>query len=125
MALKLYLDDCMNSDLLAALLRQAGHQVVRPTDTNVGLEGEDDDVHYAFAAANGLTILTKNPADFEDLNDMSNQHFGILAVYQDNDISRDMTNAEIVKAIKNLVDAEQNGGDPIHGKFDSLNDWRF
>lgn len=44
MALKLYLDDCSNSDLLAHLLRQAGHEVVRPTDEGVTLTGEDDDV---------------------------------------------------------------------------------
>ena len=43
MALNLYLDDCSNSDLLAALLLQAGHRVVRPTDDAVGLGGEDDD----------------------------------------------------------------------------------
>ncbi len=63
MALNLYLDDCANSDLLAELLRQTGHRVVRPTDEEVDLSGEDDDVHFDFAAANGLTILTKNPAD--------------------------------------------------------------
>jgi molybdopterin biosynthesis enzyme len=28
-SLNLYLDDCSNSDLLADLLRQAGHRVVR------------------------------------------------------------------------------------------------
>jgi hypothetical protein len=57
-ALNLYLDDCSNSDLLADLLRQAGHQVVRPTDAGIGLSGEDDDVHFSFAAANGLTIMS-------------------------------------------------------------------
>lgn len=54
MALNLYLDDCSNSDLLADLLRQAGHRVVRPTDEGIGLEGEDDPVHLGFAAAHGL-----------------------------------------------------------------------
>ncbi len=86
MALNLYLDDCSNADRLADLLRQAGHQVVRPTDAGVGLDGEDDDVHFAFASAHGLTILTKNPADFEALHDLNQQHHGVLAVYQDNDL---------------------------------------
>ena len=58
MALNLYLDDCSNSDLLADLLRQAGHRVTRPTDDGVGLDGEDDPVHFGFAAAHGLTIIT-------------------------------------------------------------------
>jgi hypothetical protein len=124
-ALNLYLDDCSNSDLLAALLRQAGHQVVRPTDAGVRLEGEDDPVHFAFAAAHGLTIITKNPADFKALHDLDQRHSGILAVYQDNDPSRDMSNADIVRTVRNLEEAVQKGGPPIPGEFHSLNDWRY
>ena len=59
MALNLYLDDCANSDLLADLLRQAGHTVVRPNE--IGLEGEDDENHFAYAALNQLTLISKNP----------------------------------------------------------------
>ena len=125
MSLSLYLDDCSNSDLLADLLRQAGHQVVRPTDANVDLEGENDDVHFAFAAANNLTVITKNPSDFEHLHDLDQNHSGILAVYQDNDPLRDMSDAEIVKAILNLEMAAHIGGEPIRGKFHSLNNWRY
>jgi predicted nuclease of predicted toxin-antitoxin system len=124
-ALNLYLDDCANSNLLADLLRQAGHRVVRPTDEDVGLEGEDDPIHFAFAAANGLTLLTKNPADFKALHDLDQRHNGILAVYQDNDISRDMSNAEIVRAVRNLEEAFQQGGPPIPKEFHTLNDWRY
>ena len=85
MALNLYLDDCSNSDLLTNLLRQAGHRVIHPTDEGVGLSGEDDEIHFAFAAAHGLTLITKNPADFKALHDLDQRHSGILAVYQDND----------------------------------------
>ena len=123
MALRLYLDDCSNSDLLADLLRQAGHYVVRPTEVN--MEGEDDDVHFGYAIATGLTIVTKNPADFQDLHDNDHNHRGILAIYQDNDPSRDMSDAEIVRAIANLEQASNSGGDPIHGHFHVLNNWRF
>ena len=70
MALNLYLDDCSNSDLLAHLPKQAGHRVVRPTDRGIGLEGEDDAVHFGFAAAHGHTIITKNPSDFKALHDL-------------------------------------------------------
>lgn len=126
MSLKLYLDDCSNSDLLADLLQRAGHSIVRPTDANVGLDGEDDDVHLAFAAANKLAIITKNPSDFQHLHDLDAHHSGILAVYQDNNPSRDMSDAEIVKAINNLEAAAQHGGgEPIPEKFHSLNDWRY
>jgi hypothetical protein len=82
--------------------RLPGHEVARPTDEGVGLTGEDDDVHFAFAAAHGLTLITKNPADFKALHDLDPRHAGILAVYQDNDPSRDMSNADIVRAIRNL-----------------------
>jgi hypothetical protein len=124
-ALNLYLDDCSNSDLLADLLRQTGHRVVRPTENGVGLDGEDDQVHFAFAAANGLAIITKNPADFEELHDWDKWHFGILAVYQDNNPSRDMGERDIVSAIANLEEAAQNGGDQVPGMFHVLNNWRF
>ena len=125
MALKLYLDDCANSDLLAKLLRQAGHEVVRPTDAEVGLTGEGDLVHFEFAAVNGLTLITKNPADFKALHDLDQRHVGILAVYQDNDPSRDMSNADIVRAIRNLEEAIQQGGPRIPGESHTLNDWRY
>ena len=125
MALNLYLDDCSNSDLLADLLQQAGHQVVRPTDAGVALSGEDDDVHFGFAAAHGLTLITKNPADFKALHDLGQRHSGIFAVYQDNDPSRDMSNADMVRAIRNLEGAAQQGGPPIQGEFHILNDWRY
>ena len=125
MPLNLYLDDCSNSDLLATLLVKAGYQVVRPTDANVDLEGEDDDVHLAFAATHQLTVITKNPSDFEYLHTLNENHSGILAVYQDNDLLRDMSDAEIVKAIQNLESAAQLGGEPIPRKFHILNDWRY
>ena len=105
MALKFYLDDCANSDLLADFLGQAGHTVVRPADA--GLEGEDDDVHFAYAVKHGLCVITKNPSDFLDLHEVDQQHFGILAVYQDNDSARDLSDAEIVRAIANLEQAAE------------------
>lgn len=123
MALNLYLDDCLNSKLLADLLRQAGHRVTRPVD--VGLVGEDDDVHFAYGKVNRLTILTKNAADFEALHNLDQQHSGILAVYQDNDPSRDMTYEDMVRAIFNLEQSAACGGDPISGMFHRLNDWRY
>ena len=123
MALNLYQDDCANAHLLADLLRQAGHTVTRPID--VGLVGRDNDVHLAFAAANNLALITKNPADFLVLHLANPRHSGILAVYQDNDATRDMSDAEIVKAIQNLEEAAALGGDPIAGMFHVLNNWRY
>ncbi len=125
MPLDLYLDDCSNSDLLADLLRQAGHRLVRPSDATGNLTGAKDEEHFAFAAANGLAIITKNASDFKDLHDVDPNHAGILAVYQDNDPGRDMGAGDIVKAIANLEAATQSGGEPISRRFHSLNDWRY
>lgn len=73
----------------------------------------------------GLTHITKNPADFKALHDLDQRHSGILGVYQDNDPSRDMSNADIVRAIGNLQEAVQRGEPPIQGEFHTLNDWRY
>jgi len=89
------------------------------------LDGEEDQVHFAFAAAQGLAIITKNPADFKALHDADPRHSGILGVYQDNDPSRDMSNADIVRAIRNIEEAAQRGGSPLQGQFHTLNDWRY
>jgi hypothetical protein len=119
-ALGLYLDDCSNSNLLADLLQRAGHRVVRPTDSDVGLDGADDDLHFLYAVANDLTLITKNPADFLLLDEASEpNHPGILGVYQDNDASRDMSDADIVRAIANLEAAVHSGGQPIRAIFTS------
>ncbi len=65
MALNLYLDDCANSDLLAQLLTQAGHTVVRPADA--GIAWEADEVHFRYAQGHGLGLVTKNPKDLPHL----------------------------------------------------------
>src|SRR5258707_356686 len=71
-ALKLYQDDCSNAHLLKELLQQDEHTVVRPID--VGLMGQDDDIHFAYASEHKLAILTKNPGDFLDLHELDPKH---------------------------------------------------
>lgn len=121
MALNLYLDDCANSDLLADLLRQAGHTVVRPTEA--GTSGIEDEAHLAYAKAHGLVLVTKDPDDFEDLHDLDQNHPGIFGVYQDNDVTRDMGPADIVAVIAK-IEAAIPQGYPIAGAFHNLNAWR-
>ncbi len=121
MALKLYLDDCADSNLLADLLHQAGHTVMRPR--NSGLTGRDDDVHLAYAVQHGLVLITKNPQDFRVLHNQNPNHPGIFGVYQDNDPSRDMSDAESVAAI-GRIEAAVPHGYSIAGEFHILNDWR-
>ena len=119
MALSLYLDDCANSDLLADLLAQAGHSVVRPTDA--GTSGEDDDVHFHYAQTRGLVVITKNPPDFQALHQADPKHPGIFAIYQDNHVNRDMTDTDVVAAIARI---EAAVGYRIAGDFHNLNLWR-
>jgi hypothetical protein len=66
MHLSLYLDDCADDDTLAALLRQAGHQVSTPRIA--GTSGLLDREHLDYAAQRGYTLLTKDPDDFIDLH---------------------------------------------------------
>jgi hypothetical protein len=90
------------------------------------LEGADDHIHFSYAMENELTIITKNPADLCVLHQAAEpSHSGIFGVYQDNDASRDMSDAEIVRAIANVETAAEQGGDPITGHFFILNEWRY
>jgi hypothetical protein len=121
LSLRIYLDDCANSAELARCLVAAGHQVVTPVQA--GLRGRADALHYAYAAAHGLALLTKDPDDFQALHqaDPAPQHGGIFGVYQDNDPTRDMTHAEVARAINNL----ETSGVPTAGQFHVLNAWRY
>lgn len=121
MSLKIYLDDCAFSYRLRQLLIEAGHQVQVPADVNPPLTGFDDVVHFAHIQATEQTILTFNPADFQQLHHTDANHAGILAVYQDNDPSRDMSYRDIVRAIANL----ESIGVPLAGEFWILNAYQW
>ncbi len=121
MSLALYLDDCAFSHELKRLLIQAGHDVQTPAELRPPLTGADDAKHLAHAKAVGRTILTLNPRDFKELHDQDTDHAGILAVYQDNDPTRDMSYRQIVQAMANL----KSTGVTIAGGFWSLNAYRW
>lgn len=111
MSLILYLDDCAFSHRLRQLLIEAGHDVQIPADA----------VHFAHAKENERVILTFNPRDFLDLHEQDPNHPGILAVYQDNDPTRDMSYRDIVQALSNL----ESTGVTVSGEFWSLNAYRW
>jgi predicted nuclease of predicted toxin-antitoxin system len=102
LSLRIYLDDCAFSHRLRQRLQAAGHEVQTPGEADPSLTGAADERHFAHARATGLVILTYNPADFLRLHHLTPDHPGILAVYQDNDPSKDMTYADITQAIANL-----------------------
>src|SRR5262245_47632788 len=114
--MRLYLDDDSAAGLLVTLLRKAGHHVQIPADAK--LTGEDDPVHLTFAIRDDRTLLSGNHADFEKLHDLIMQaqgnHSGIFIVRRDNDPSRDLKPAGIVRAIHNLLAASVGIKDEFH-----------
>jgi hypothetical protein len=120
--MRLYLDDDSADALLVTLLRQAGHDVQVPAD--VGMVGEFDSVHLTQAVREDRVLLSRNHDDFENLHDLIMQvqgHYpGLFIVRRDNDPSRDLKPAGIVRAIRNFLAA----GVPIRDQFHILNHWR-
>jgi len=120
--MNLYLDDDSAKGALVARLRKTGHQVVVPADAF--LSGAADPRHFLYAVRHGLVLLTKNHDDFAELHLLiqatRGRHTGILAIRFDNDPTRDLKDAEIVRALRNL---EQSGA-PMANEFHILNPWR-
>lgn len=118
MSLRLYLDDCSNSRELTAKLRYAGHDVLIPIDA--GTRGACDRVHIERAIAERRLLITHNCRDFEQLHRDIINHPGIIAIYRDNDASRDMTYDQIIAALRHL----ETWGLPLENTFHVLNVWR-
>jgi len=120
--MNLYLDDDSVDTLLVRLLRQAGHDVQIPAD--VGMSGEEDSVHLAYAIGADRVLLSDNHRDFRNLHNLVMQakghHSGILIVRKDNDPTRDLKPAGVVRAIRNLEQAAV----PLKDEYHNLNHWR-
>lgn len=120
--MRLYLDDCMASPVLARVLRTAGHDVQLPADA--GMAGSADAVHLTHGIRENRTLLTRNYDDFLDLHllivEAHGHHPGILVVRRDNDPRRNMTPADIVRALRNLEAA----GLPVADEYHILNAWQ-
>lgn len=120
--MRLYLDDDTASALLVRRLRQAGHDVQVPAD--VGTAGEEDPVHLAHAVTDDRSLISHNHHDFENLHNLlliaHGHHAGILIVRRDNDPRRDMTAADVVRALRKLLAAAV----PVADHFHILNHWR-
>jgi predicted nuclease of predicted toxin-antitoxin system len=121
-SLHLYLDDCADSNRLANTLRQAGFPTVTPREA--GTAGRDDADHLEYAAANGHTLITKNPKHFITLHQhwqaAGRTHSGILLIYQDNNPTKDISPTGIARAVENLL----SSGLPIANEVHTLNHWR-
>jgi hypothetical protein len=120
--MNLYLDDDMAKGALVARLRKAGHRVIVPADVN--LSGVWDPGNVLHAVQNNLVLVSKNHDDFKELHLLvqatNGRHTGIIIIRADNDPSRDMKDADIVRALQNL----EKVGVPVANEFHILNQWR-
>jgi len=120
--MRLYLDDDMDANALIRFLQNEGHEVISPRA--VAMRGAEDGAHLGYAAAQGCAVVTANVRDFLTLHqtwqEEGRQHTGILALYRENNLQRDLTHAQIAHAICRLARA----GLPLQNTFHNLNMWR-
>jgi predicted nuclease of predicted toxin-antitoxin system len=120
--MRIYLDEDIASVQLRSELHRAGHDVQVPHD--VGLLGNDDPVHLAHAIRNDRELITGNHDDFGKLHDLilaaGGEHPGILIIRKDDDKRRDITPAQVARAIARL-----QASAPAHqNQLFILNHWR-
>jgi hypothetical protein len=120
LSLRLYLDDCAYSRRPRNILRGVPHLHHVETPIEAGIRGQSDAVHLAYARLHDLILITKDPDDFDKLHRENPIHPGIFAIYEDGD-PRDMTDADIGKAVQNLA----GSGVPIRDTFHILNRWNY
>lgn len=119
MSLRLLVDEDTQSRRLVELLRQAGHDVL--TANEAELCGHPDAQALARAVREHRVLLTQNCGDFRELHGRDASHAGILAIYHDCDVSKNMTYQEVVRAITNI----EASGIKLAGEFIALNAWRY
>ncbi|ALF53229.1 hypothetical protein ACX27_10850 [Nostoc piscinale CENA21] len=113
------LDEDSQAKYLVNLLQAVGHDVV--TVNLVGLMNCPDVVVLDYARQDGRVLLTRNCNDFQELHQINPSHPGILAVYQDFVVSKNMTYQTIVKAIANIEAASYS----LENQFVILNQWNY
>lgn len=116
---RLYLDECIYSKRLQRMLVDAGYQVRTPA--MAGLIGHDDWAHFEYAQEHELVIITKDADDFECLHQEHPNHYGVLAVCEEAQRSKNMSYTDIVRAIENILQAEVS----LAGEFYILNHWQW
>lgn len=119
MSLRLLIDEDTQARRLVDMLRIDGHDVL--TVNEAGVTGIPDSMVLEIATTQQRTLLTRNCDDFVELHEANSNHSGILAIYQDADLTKGMTYAAISNAILNL----ETTGLPLEGKFIVLNQYNW
>lgn len=119
MSLRLLVDEDTLAKALVGRLRKAGHDVL--TVHEAGLTGEPDDRVIEHARQESRILLTRNCEEFRVLHAAHPNPPAVCAIYQDRDPSKNMTYAEIVRALENL----EASGLELGGQFVVLNAWSY
>lgn len=119
MSLQLLLDEDSQAKYLINLLRTSGHEVLTVNEADLG--SREDSIVLDYARSNKRALLTRNCDDFQELHQANPKHSGILAVFQNSDLTKNMSYQDIVKAIANLEVA----GYTLENQFIILNQWNF
>lgn len=102
-----YRDDDVDQDLLVQLAAARSHNLISPR--LVGRSGQQDALHFLYAAAQRIPIMTRNANDFEALHEfglgIGGHHSGLIVVYDESDRRKNMRPREIVRALSNLESA--------------------
>ena len=72
------------------------------TIPEAGLEAHDDAQVLAFAKHEQRVLLTRNVRDFQALHEADDNHADILVEHQDRDPSKNLSAADVVRAISNI-----------------------
>ena len=122
MSLTIYLDGCSDHNCLIHSLTRVGHSVISPWIADT--KDWDDPDHLEYAAIHGYLLLTHTPSDFlrlhRDWQERGRMHSGIFVIYRDNNVRKDMSYADTVRAITNLL----SSGLSIVNEIYILNQWR-
>lgn len=119
MSLNLLLDEDSQAKYLINLLQSAGHNVL--TVNEIGIMGFSDDQVLDYSRQFKRCLLTRNCDDFYALHQANSTHPGIIAIYRDADVSKNMSYQDIVKALNNL----ELAGVDLANQFIILNQWQF
>jgi predicted nuclease of predicted toxin-antitoxin system len=119
LSLRLFVDEDTQSERLVRLLRGAGHDVV--TVGEAGLTGQDDATVLNQARREGRVLLTQNCDEFRTRHREDRLHAGIFVIYKSGNASKDMSRADIVKALGNL-DASRLD---FTGELIEVNAWQY
>lgn len=119
MNLRLFLDEDTQDTLFIKLLRDYNFNV--STVNEVNLSGQKDSIIFKFSKENNRILLTHNCKDFKQLHQEHLIHPGILGIYKNKDLTKNMGFRQIIQAINRA----RNSLGCFDNQFISVNEWNY